>query len=208
MVGALLAAVLLGGPHAVSASRDSLATVPLPVRIYDTTGVPVEDITAASTRAAAILRAAGIQPRWFHCRRAERPNQSSSGPCFAGVRPDDVVVRILRSPQSETVSHTLPLGEAVVDPENHQGWLTTVFADRVVSLSDRAGADPSDVLGRVIAHEIGHLLLGARHHAKHGLMRAVWTDRELRRPFGLHWHFSTSEARLIHTRAVERVRAD
>ena len=34
-------------------------------------------------------------------------------------------------------------------------------------------------IGRVIAHEIGHVLLRSRRHAAHGLMRAVQRPDEL-----------------------------
>jgi hypothetical protein len=45
-------------------------------------------------------------------------------------------------------------------------------------------------LGRVLAHEIGHFLLGSPAHARHGLMRAAFDGRQLsewsRRGFELH----------------------
>src|SRR5262245_12885367 len=34
-------------------------------------------------------------------------------------------------------------------------------------------------LGRVVAHEIGHYLLGTREHMRHGLMRAVFPPQDL-----------------------------
>jgi hypothetical protein len=56
----------------------------------------------------------------------------------------------------------------------------------------------------VLAHEIGHLLLGTSHHAEHGLMRPNWTDQELRRAIGLEWHFSISEARRMRAAIITR----
>jgi hypothetical protein len=37
-----------------------------------------------------------------------------------------------------------------------------------------------ELLGCVIAHELGHLLLGTASHSASGLMSAVWQDPELR----------------------------
>ena len=108
-------------------------------------------------------------------------------------------MRILPSYLPDTASG-VPLGEAVGDSRTHKGSFATVFADRIWSTSDRAGANPRDVLGWVIAHEIGHLLVGTNYHARQGLMRGVWTDLELRRPIGLEWHFSPSEARRMRAR--------
>ena len=101
-------------------------------------------------------------------------------------------------------SNRVPLGEAQVDTQAHKGSIATVFADRVARTSSRTGANASGVLGRVIAHEIGHLLIGTNHHSKDGLMRAVWTDVELRRPVGLEWHFSASEAQRMRAEIARR----
>ena len=42
--------------------------------------------------------------------------------------------------------------------------------------------DMARALGRVLAHEIGHVLLAVRHHDRAGLMRAVFTPAELGSP--------------------------
>jgi hypothetical protein len=39
----------------------------------------------------------------------------------------------------------------------------------------------ADILGNVMAHELGHLLLGSSSHAGMGIMRAHWQGEELRR---------------------------
>jgi hypothetical protein len=45
----------------------------------------------------------------------------------------------------------------------------------------------------VIAHEVGHLLLGSGYHADAGVMRAEWPDALLHRE-GDEWRFSMLEA--------------
>ena len=45
----------------------------------------------------------------------------------------------------------------------------------------------------MIAHEIGHLLLGTTRHARYGVMRALWLTTELRRDQPLDWMFSGRE---------------
>ena len=54
--------------------------------------------------------------------------------------------------------------------------------------------DEGELLGRAIAHEIGHMLIGTPAHARVGLMRAVWVDAAscaAVRP--LDWMFSGRE---------------
>ena len=51
--------------------------------------------------------------------------------------------------------------------------LVRVFVGRVDFLARGARQDTSDVLGHVIAHEIGHVLLGLGAHSTAGLMAAM-----------------------------------
>jgi hypothetical protein len=53
--------------------------------------------------------------------------------------------------------------------------------------------EPGTLLGRVMAHEVGHLLLGTGYHGEAGVMRAEWPDAQLNRD-GDHWRFSMLEA--------------
>jgi hypothetical protein len=60
-------------------------------------------------------------------------------------------------------------------------------------VSRRTGLDAPELLGRAIAHEIGHLLLRAPGHAQSGLMRPLWTDEELSQNRPGDWTFSEAE---------------
>jgi len=202
MLIALMAMLLAGGPVWASV-HEGTARVPVTVWIYDGVGVSVDDITAARAEADTILREAGIAPAWFNCALVEGKWWGASDRCESGVGPDEIIVRLLRSSR-DTESNRVPLGEARVDLQTHTGSIATVFADRVASTSARAGANARGVLGRVIAHEVGHLLIGTNRHSMNGLMRAVWTDLELRRAIGLEWHFSASEARCMRAGIVQR----
>jgi hypothetical protein len=202
MMAIALIAMLAGAPAWASVD-ESTAGVPVNVWIYDGFGVTLDDITAARAEADAILRRAGIAPVWFHCGLVDRNWQDPRDRCKSGVGPDEIFVRVLRSSRLGE-DHRVPLGEAQVDTQGHRGWIATVFADRVARTSNRAGANARGVLGRVIAHEIGHLLIGTSHHSRKGLMRAVWTDLELRRSIGLEWRFSASEARSMRAGIARR----
>jgi hypothetical protein len=199
----LLVALLPAGGVVSAAKPDASRTAHLVnVRLYDSGVLPAAEITTARTEAAAILREAGIELVWLLCSDETRI-QGTSAQCDMEIDPDELVVRIIQS-SPQPFSNGVPLGEALVDKESHTGSLATIFADRVTSICDRAAANRPSVLGRVVAHEIGHLLLRTHNHARRGLMRAVWTDLELRRAVGLEWHFSPSEARRMRAMIVER----
>jgi len=69
------------------------------------------------------------------------------------------------------------LGLATV-PTVGCGWIAYVLWDRVRSFARAEGVPASIVLGSVIAHEIGHLLLGNAPHAADGIMRAQLQGRD------------------------------
>ena len=200
-----LMAMLLAGAPVWAPLDESTARVPVTVWIYDGFGVWTDDIAAARAEADAIFRKAGIAPIWFDCGPVEGKWPDPDDRCKSGVGRDGVMLRLRRSTHLDE-TYRSALGEAQIDTQTHTGWIATVFADRVAIMSDRAGANARGVLGRVIAHEIGHLLIGTNRHSRKGLMRAVWTEVELRRGIGLEWHFSTSEARCMRAEIARRSR--
>jgi hypothetical protein len=162
--------------------------VPLLVQTYDATAVSPRTLDEARSSASVVLAAAGIEPIWRPCHAGciQRPKP-----------PHEVMIRIVKStPLSEPGS----LGFAAVDLANHDGVLATVYLDRVDALAAQAGADRGELLGRVVAHEIGHLLLGTTRHSSIGLMRATWTAAELRRRWAFEWKFSVQEAKEMRRR--------
>jgi hypothetical protein len=88
----------------------------------------------------------------------------------------------------------LHLGFAALDAVSQRGVLATVFHDRVQGLAERLRLNYTALLGRAMAHEVGHLLLGQARHGTTGLMRAVWTDEELGRNHPSDWLFAPSDA--------------
>ena len=50
-----------------------------------------------------------------------------------------------------------------------------IFCERVLAHASATGSDPGRMLGLVLAHEIGHMLLPTYSHTARGLMRAEWT---------------------------------
>jgi hypothetical protein len=65
--------------------------------------------------------------------------------------------------------------------------------DRVQAIAQRTSIPSGSLLGRAIAHEVGHLLLGTNAHAPRGLMREIWTDAELALERREDWLFAPSE---------------
>ena len=82
--------------------------------------------------------------------------------------------------------------------------LATVYADRVDWMAGRTGVDRHELLGRAIAHEIGHLLMASTAHGVNGLMRPVWSQSEVRRRQSRDWRFAPEEIAAIKARTRAR----
>jgi hypothetical protein len=165
----------------------------LPVRLYDSVGVPPADLARARISVGAILASAGIEPIWRPCHVL---------PCIGPVKPHEVVLRLVKSgPASAKES----LGFSVIDISHRSGSVATIYLDRVDALAMESAADPGELLGRAIAHEIGHLLIGSTNHPRVGLMRAVWASGELRRRLPSDWVFSDREAAELRRHLVARM---
>ena len=93
----------------------------------------------------------------------------------------------------------------MIDSERGVGTLATVFVDRVLWFAAKAEVDPGLVLGRAVAHEIGHLVLGTTRHTITGLMRAVWSREELKRNRPADWQFTSRDRAKMSVRFQSRL---
>ena len=69
-----------------------------------------------------------------------------------------------------------------VDYDETQHLLESLSASRLIPLVGHPDIGPADIgraLGRVLAHEIGHVLLGAARHQPGGLMRPSFNPEDL-----------------------------
>ena len=58
------------------------------------------------------------------------------------------------------------------------GYMAYIFYHRVAELCGRQ-YPKAPVLGHMIAHELGHLLLGLSSHSRAGIMRVPWRSKDL-----------------------------
>jgi hypothetical protein len=171
------------------AALSPIATVA--VRTFNYAAVPAGQLAAARLEAAHIFRSAGISIEWIDCRV---PGGDGGATCTEPLLPGrDLMLRVVdRAPAHG--ERIVALGESMLDREQRGGVLMTVDLFPVRSVAGRASTSIWTLLGRAIAHEIGHLLLGSGEHPRLGLMRALWSHDELRGLKPAHWGFSAHEA--------------
>ncbi|HET9359252.1 MAG TPA: hypothetical protein VFO58_05855 [Vicinamibacterales bacterium] len=180
--------ILLAAFGAMLPTAPTAATVDgtaITVRVYRTAALSSALEQRALAEAKALLGTAGVDVSWRRCAGGQ------AAACPPTLGPSELLVRMIRTSASwEGVSATL--GEAHVDHQTGGGVLATVHVDRVVRLASEAGTDPGVLLGRVTAHELGHLLMG-EGHSFIGLMRAGWTLAEIRQNRDFDWRFTAAD---------------
>jgi hypothetical protein len=174
------------------------------IRLYDMATGDAAGRAAAMRTAADAIASAGLHVTWRDCSRG-----GAAHPCRTVREAGDLVVRVMPARSAGLHSIAAPedaevqLGFAPVDPAGGATVIATVYYDAVQQVASRTGLRVPDLLGRAIAHEIGHLLLRAPGHGQSGLMRPLWTDHELTQNRSGDWTFSEAERRQVQAVARE-----
>jgi hypothetical protein len=137
--------------------------------VYSFPGVSPWVLQEAEKEAGRLLQSVAIELKWNDC------NLQVINPGCASPRIlTDLVVRFI--PKALPQATTSALG--IAGPS--AGYATAfIFYDRVLGLRTQTRSMPV-MLGRVLAHEIAHLLLPREGHSDVGLMRGQWSADDLR----------------------------
>src|SRR5262245_20582194 len=156
----LTLSVVLAGPCDAVAATERLSVV---VNIDDRAHVPAPDLARAKVEVERVFQAARVEIAWVEGRL---PAASGSHAVAGPSRP--LSVTLANNLEARTHGATgCALG--LVVPELTSAY---VFYNRIIETSLLHPIDVRVVLGRVIAHEIGHLLLQPVNHSRYGIMRA------------------------------------
>jgi hypothetical protein len=172
------------------------------VRSYNNFGVPAADLAAARDHARVIVEKAGMNIVWVDCWVGTGPKTDEPARCQQPVG-GDIVLRLQKTNSTDT-SRFVSMGFSLVGTPGAASFLATVYVDRTESVAHNARVDARRVLGLAIAHEIGHVLLDNNSHAGSGLMRADWSQHQLRRKDTQAWQFLETEATDMRAAAIER----
>jgi hypothetical protein len=164
------------------------------IRTYESTALP-GDRASALAAATEILEGAGLEVKWVACDAVFV--RRDDDPCVAPLAANELAIRFVRLPPSQGQTNQIALGYSLVDTRLRAGSLATVYVDRVTALAVTCHLDVQTLLGRAIAHEVGHLLLGTANHAPAGLMRAAWSQDALRHERPGEWVFTQRDARAM-----------
>ena len=146
--------------------------LPLPIYVYDYAGVGPDVRAAAAEVTRYIYAAIGVDIVWVdRCPLA--CHIAFTREAQADTTDGDLMLTIL--PDAMT-SREFPAG--VLGAAREEGSVAYAFFGRIRFFAFERNLLLATLLGHVIAHEVGHVLL-REGHAPHGLMSARWVDPEL-----------------------------
>jgi hypothetical protein len=168
------------------------------VYVYDDSQVPRDTLVHAEQQATNVYDHAGLAVMWINC---IHPGIEA---CHSGGEPVNLVLRITMKIAHST--NDAAFGLAYLG-NNGKGRYADVFWPRIEELQATSKIDAGRLLGAIMAHEMGHLLLGSNAHAVGGIMEAHWQGWELRRIHMGALLFLPSQAKQMRTKTIHSVSA-
>ena len=177
------------------------------VFIYNYAVVSAEVLATTEAEVSRICAHAGIEIQWLECPLS--PHDASQFPaCQISGGPTRLAVRILSQSMAERLRQAEDSFAFALYPDDGSlAIVANVFAHDAEQLSNQRGISYSVILGHLVAHEMGHLLLGARSHSVTGIMHVPWRVKELEVIAQGRMLFTPAEAARMRTNIRVRIAA-
>ncbi len=202
--GAFVIAVGLVGILGVASSGTVFAAenelVPiLTVQVYNYSQASPAVLTGAEREADRILGEAGVRAVWLEC-PVGPSGVMPKGPCDKELDATDVRLRVLAAPNQHEYQ------DSVFGFTIHPAFASVYyeFAMRRAK-TDRAASEITIILGGVIAHELGHLLLGTNGHSRAGIMQPRWEPNQVQQLMMGSLLFTPEQSKLMREEARSRI---
>lgn len=179
--GLVLLTALIGYQSAAGQEVDASS---LRVLLDDDAGVPAQTLERAREDVIRIFRRSNIPFVWID-------GDGCYGSCL--------IIRIVSKPLGARSRDPKVVGIAPGTREL-RGTIAFVFYERIRDYSAQLGLDPSQMLGHVMAHELGHLLLPYGAHSVGGIMRPSWDRVQANRAAEGTLRFTPDQTSLIRER--------
>jgi hypothetical protein len=194
-----LVVVLLFAGTSLARTPDTTAAR-LRLSVFNDAGVSPESLAQAASRATFVLAQSGIELDWINCGQPDPSDFSPPlTPCSALAWPHQLSVRIL--PRGRSI-HSDIFGQAFLD-ESGSGVYCNVYYNNLAANREHTQLSDADMLGFVIAHEVGHLLLGTNSHSDSGLMQARWDASALQAAVHRNLFFTPGQSAALRTRLAD-----
>jgi hypothetical protein len=182
----------------IAFAQNSPSIPDMTISVHDYADVPTVLLAAAEDQAREIFRHAGLETAWLNCSPKLELEKLEPGSCYFS---DTTHLTLKISPHAMNAqfrNRNDVLGTAYPD-EKGAGYFAYVFYDRIQELAQRRRLGHA-LLADVMAHEIGHLLLGSTSHSASGIMCAHWNYEQLRNVSEGAMAFVPAQSRIMRDR--------
>jgi hypothetical protein len=170
----------------------------LVVAVHNHAGVSANTLAQAERTASLIFQQAGVDVDWANCDRPAGEGQIAPS-CHVTEFPRHLQLSIARRSKNLTES---VLGVSFL-AEDGSGCYSDVFLEPTEELHEKLHViNLGTLLGYVMAHEIGHLLLGTNSHSEAGIMRPQWNGRDLANASKGELHFTQAQGQTMRARVA------
>lgn len=195
-----------------------LAQVPsadrLTLRIYNRAEVAAGALERSKVVADRVFDRVDVEILWLNCSVNQEPIPLNPA-CRERAAATHLVINILPRGMGRNYGFKRPVfGFALPATDGRPGFYASLFFERVLDLAYHGGVGTSFehaqaiILGHMMAHEAGHLLLGMNSHSPSGVMSFPWDRSTLKRMARGLLGFSPDEAQRIRTELKRRVEWD
>ena len=172
--------------------------------VFNTARVSERTLSEAEKASKQILAEAGVSAEFVNC-EVKPTDVTNPDPCQIAGTPATFRLEI---DSRKLAGHSLDmLGYSVLpSKEEEVSPSAGVYYPSARALAENSHIELHQILGVVMAHEVGHLLLGANAHSLRGIMCAHWDHEELERAGIGRLVFTRAQAAIMQ-RAVSKLQA-
>jgi hypothetical protein len=185
--------------------EDERQRLQLTIRLSDYSGSPSTAVEKARRAAEMPFGVAGIHLRWLDCPITAGSQAAPVPECDAPSRPTDLRVIVLPERMARKMAaRSGQFGMAILNDggfSNH----SYVFAERALNMATESRGQWKTILGHLVAHEIGHLLLGTNGHSQTGIMRSNWKSADIKAAMMGRLSFTPDQVHRIRGEVLRRM---
>lgn len=190
----VLTAIWMLGCSLLGWAEDGANNPQVTVFVNNSANVSQQMVLAAEQNAARAFRYAGVDLKWINC--GAGGSDASQAPCEDRFTSASLVVRLV--PHARTLTDGI-FGVSFLDHD--AGAYADIFFEPIRQFHEKnQGISLAPILGDVIAHELGHLLLGSNAHSRDGIMQPHWTKEQLQQVAMGRIRFNKEQAIRMRTR--------
>jgi hypothetical protein len=187
-------------PEAIQTTAEKqghdIAKPKITLRVDDFANLDPTVLTGARKVTTEIFAKAGVQAVWLDC-----PVYHTD--CGREVGRPQFILRILAPSMAKDIIAHESLGFAIPCDKKEEACLFYILYYRINALAAANSLSPDRILGHVMAHEIGHTLLGPNAHALFGIMQSTLNPYDTERILV----FTSDQSKHLRTELSARERA-